>query len=206
MVRPWDFQFQWQLVRLRYPILWILVCALAVVATGAVLWRIYFPGDKAARAVLEVVSEAVDLEVKDFRYSQVGDPDFHWEVRADRAWYRKRDEEVHLEEVAVKFISHGGSTYLMTGERGVLHNESGDMEISGNVVVVSGTGEEMKTKTLRYRSLERHVFTDDEVVMNSETMVVSGRGMTFALDGNELVLSSNVKAVINDASLFHNLQ
>ena len=35
-------------------------------------------------------------------------------------------------------------------------------------------------------------------------MEITGRGMTFALEENELVLLSRVKAVITDASLLRN--
>lgn len=183
---------------------WILAGVLAVVVIGAILAGIFFSGERAVKYAVHAVSEAVDLEVKDFRYAQVGDTDFQWEVRAERAWYRKKDEEVHLERPEVKLISTNGRTYLMTGEQGVLHNESGDMEISGNVVVVFAEGEQVQTETLRYRSLEKQVFTEADVMMKNASMEITGRGMTFALEENELVLLSRVKAVITDASLVRN--
>lgn len=183
---------------------WILAGVLAVMVIGAILAGIFFSGHRAAKFAVHAVSEAVDLEVKDFRYAQVGDSDVQWEVRAQRAWYRKKDEEVHLEQPEVKLISKDGRTYVMTGDRGVLHSESGDMEIAGNVAVVFDEGEEMQTETLRYRSVDRRVFTGDDVMMKNASMEITGRGMTFALEENELVLLSRVKAVIADASLVRN--
>lgn len=171
---------------------------------GAILAGMFFSGDRAMMSAIEVVSETVDLEVKDFRYAQVGDPDFQWEVRAQRAWYQKKDEEVHLEQPEVKLISKGGKTYFMTGKQGVLHNESGDMEISGDVVVVFEEGGQVETETLRYRSLDKRVDTGADVMMKRASMEITGRGMTFALEENKLVLLSRVKAVITDASLLRN--
>ncbi len=191
--------------RRRSLLQWILAAALAAAVIGIVLAGIFFSGDtkdKAARAVFDIVSEAADLEVKDFRYSQVGDPDFQWEVRAERAWYRKKDEEVHLDTVSVRLVSADGKIYRMTGDRGVLNSESGDMALSGGVEVISDEGERLTTDALQYRSKDRVVYTEDPVEMYRNTMDLSGRGMTFALEGNELVLFSEVKAVIADASLF----
>lgn len=179
----------------------ILAGVLAVMVIGAIPVGKFFVGNRPIRSAVEVLSEAADLEVKDFRYAQVGDPDFQWEVRARRAWYRKKDEEVHLEQPEVKLISRSGMAYSMTGEQGILHSESGDMEISGNVVVVLDGGERLETETLRYRSLDRRVFTGDDVMMKNASIEITGRGMTFALEENQLVLLSCVKAVITDAAL-----
>jgi len=173
---------------------------------GAFLAWMFIGGGKTgdgAKAVLDVVSNAADLEVKNFRYSQVGDPDFQWEVTADRARYMKTNEEVHLEQVVVRLVSKTGRVYHMTGDRGVLDNGTGDMEITGSVVVNSDRGERLETETLRYRAAEKKVRTDDNVEMYRDDMRISGTGMIITLDGNEMVLSSNVKAVISNVSLFY---
>lgn len=193
-------------MRRPYSTKWMLASGLAVVAAGAFLAWMFVGGGKTgdgAKAVLDVVSNAADLEVKNFRYSQVGDPDFQWEVTADRAWYMKRNEEVHLEHVAVRLVSKAGRVYHMIGDRGVLDNGTGDMEITGSVVVDSDRGERLETETLRYRAAEKKVLTDGSVKMYRENMRLSGKGMTFTLEKNEMVLSSNVKAVISNVSLFY---
>jgi len=193
------------IVNKRNSIQWVLAGILAIMIAVIVLAGIFFSGERKGKSlltVLETVSGAADLEVRDFRYSQAGDPEFQWEVRADLARYYREKELLSLETVFVRMLSRKGREYFMTGRQGTLNSELGDMTLSGDVEIVSDEGERLTTDTLNYRASDRTVHTDDSVQMHRKNLDLSGKGMTFTIERNDLVLFSDVKAVITDVSLF----
>ena len=55
-------------------------------------------------ALLKIMSEKIDLQVKDVHYTEVGDPDSVWEINADTARYAKKDDLVFFDNIRVKLI------------------------------------------------------------------------------------------------------
>ncbi len=85
-------------------------------------------------------------------------------------------------------------TFVMTGDHGRLNTESRDMEIEGNVGIVSENGDRFATDRLRYRNADKVIETDRPVVMENEAIRVSGVGMVVSLEGKKVTILSQVRA------------
>ena len=147
-------------------------------------------------ALLKIMSEKIDLQVKDVHYTEVGDPDSVWEINADTARYAKKDDLVFFDNIRVKLIMSDGRAFVMTGNSGRLHTDTRDMEISGNVEVTSDKGDRFITDHLNYSSSDKKVYTDKRVTMKNPQIEVSGIGMTLSMKTEKVTLLSRVKAVI----------
>jgi LPS export ABC transporter protein LptC len=146
------------------------------------------------KALLKIMSDGVDLQVKNVRYTEVGDSGMTWEITADTARYRKMENLALFEKVKVRLVMKDGRVFVMNGDRGRLNTQSRDMEIEGNVDIVSENGDRISTDRLLYRNAERRIETDRPVVMENGSVRISGVGMILTLDEKKVTLLSQVRA------------
>ncbi|TSA52730.1 MAG: LPS export ABC transporter periplasmic protein LptC [Planctomycetaceae bacterium] len=146
--------------------------------------------------LLKIMSEKIDLQVRDVHYTEVGDPDSIWEINADTARYAKKEDLVFFDNVRVKLIMSDGRTFVMTGKTGRLHTDTKDMEVFGNVEVTSDKGDRFTTDHLNYSSSDKKVYTDKRVTMKNPQIEISGIGMTLSMKNEKVTLLSRVNAII----------
>jgi LPS export ABC transporter protein LptC len=150
------------------------------------------------KALLKIMADKVDLQIKNVRYTEVGDSGIKWEITADTARYLKRENLALFEKVSVRLVMKDGRTVVMNGDQGRLDTQSRDMEIDGNVGIVSGNGDHFATDRLRYRNAARQIETDQPVAMENGNVRISGVGMIFHLDEKKLTLLSQIRASHGD--------
>ena len=102
------------------------------------------------KALLKIMADRVDLQVRNVRYTEVGDDGMKWEITADTARYQKKENLAFFERFTVHLVMKDGGTYVMTGDKGRFNTESRDLEIEGNVVIVSPQGDRFTTDHLQY--------------------------------------------------------
>jgi LPS export ABC transporter protein LptC len=146
------------------------------------------------KALLKIMSDRVDLQVKNVHYTEVGDSGMTWEIRADTARYQKKENLAFFDQVTVRLVMKDGRVFVMKGDQGRFNTQSRDMEIEGNVGIVSENGDRFATDRLMYRNAEKRVETDRPVVMENGSVRISGVGMIFSLDEKKVTLLSKVRA------------
>lgn len=146
--------------------------------------------------LLKIITEKIDLHVKDVHYTEVGDPDSIWEINADTARYAKEKRIVFFDNIRVKLIMSDGRTLLMTGETGLLQTDTKDIEVHGNVEVTSDRGDRFTTDQLNYSSSDKKVYTNGRVTMKTPQIEINGIGMTLSMKNEKVTLLSKVNAVI----------
>ncbi|MBW2559887.1 MAG: LPS export ABC transporter periplasmic protein LptC [Deltaproteobacteria bacterium] len=149
-------------------------------------------------SALKVLSDKVDLQIKDFHYTEVGNPDLTWEISADTATYTKKDDVTLFENVEIRLLFSNGEVYVITGKNGSMHTDTKDMEIKGDVVALSDGGARFETATLHYTDNggDGMIHTKDAVKMTRPGADVRGTGMNLSLKSKEITLLSGVIATI----------
>jgi LPS export ABC transporter protein LptC len=167
-------------------ILFVVLAAAAILMIGV--------GREPEKALLKIMSDRVDLQIRNVHFTEVGDSGMKWEVTADTARYQKKENLAFFEKITVRLVMKDGRTFLMTGDRGRFRTDSRDMEIEGNVGITSENGDRFTTDRLRYMNAGRVIETDQPVLMENRRLRVSGVGMVFPLDENKVSLLSQVRA------------
>jgi len=116
------------------------------------------------------------------------------EIKADAARYQKKDNLALFDQLTVRLVTKDGRVFIMNGDTGRFNTQSRDMEIEGNVGIVSENGDRFTTDRLLYRDAAKRIETDRPVVMENRSMRISGVGMIFSLDGKKVTLLSQVRA------------
>jgi LPS export ABC transporter protein LptC len=171
----------------------LIVAILTVTLFAAVILAIGLrrPPEK---ALLKIMSDRVDLQVKNVHYTEVGSSGMTWEIKADTARYQKNENMALFEKITVRLVMKDGQVFVMNGDRGRFNTQSRDMEIEGNVGIVSENGDRFTTDRLLYRDAGKQIETDSPVVMENRGIRISGVGMIFSLDGKKVTLLSQVRA------------
>lgn len=169
--------------------------ALSIIAL-AVLVFIYYRAPKAPKASFEQ-DEQVRVQIEKIRYSGTKAGHVEWELEADSAKRSKDEDLTLLENVRVTFYARDSTSYVLTADEGRFMENSGEMMVSGNVVVrsSSGDGYTIKTSSLTYFVNARKITTDERVNMTSRGIDLEGTGLVVLVDKNSFRLLRNVRAV-----------
>ena len=143
---------------------------------------------------LKILPDNVDLQVKNVLYTQVGDSDTKWEIKADTARYFKKENLVLFDKVTVTLETRNGRTFVLTGDKGQLNTNTKDIGIIGNVEIISDNGDHLTTDRLTYSQGDERFHTNSAIVMENPRMRVEGVGMSLSLKNEELTLFSRVSA------------
>ncbi len=153
-------------------------------------------GEKKAN-IIKILPNEADVRISDFVFTEVGQDDIRWEVKAKSAQYQKKQNLALFDQVQIKLTTKEGKVFIMTGDKGEMMTDKKDVEIKGHVVITSDTGDKFSTDYLRYSDAQKKIYTDAPVVMEGNRMKIQGVGLSIFMNKGELTLSSGVKAKIN---------
>lgn len=146
--------------------------------------------------LLKIIPEQVDLEIEGFVYTEVGESDSRWEVRAKNATYQRKQNLALFDEVQITLNTAEGKVYKMTADKGEMLTDKKDIKINGNVVITSNEGEKFTTDYLNYSDEEKKFYTNAPVMMENNRVKIKGTGLTLFIKSGKLNLCSMVKARI----------
>jgi len=178
----------------RIVILAVLCFAVLSIVSG-VIYKV--SGNRPQKTLLKIMDSTVDLQVMNVHYTEATDEGVKWEIKADSAQYRKKENLAVFKNPCIKLIMPNGRVYVMTGSEGFVHQDSKDMEISGNINLTSSNGDEFKTNHLSYSGIEKRCYTPAPVTMKNSRIQVDAKGMSLSLKDEQLTLLSGVRAVLN---------
>ena len=167
----------WQ--RIRF-VRWLLFLAMA----GAVLAVFVGLKMRSSKNILPaVVTKAASIDgsisLNNFEYRDVKEGTARWTVWATTATYFEDRQETVLDQVKTLFFLKNGGQVLLTGDTGVLHNDTQNMEISGNVKVSYGERYRLSTDRLRYERDKELIHTGLPILLEGEGIILKGHADTW---------------------------
>ncbi len=148
------------------------------------------------RKLLKIMSDNVDLQVKDVHYTDVSEKGSKWEVSADVMRYMRKENRALFDKVVIKLILLNGKEFVLHADTGEMKTDTNDMTVSGNVVVVSNNGDHFTTDYLTYSDSKKQFETDAPVEMDNRRAKIQGVGMKLSLNDETASILSGVRAVI----------
>lgn len=170
----------------------IVILAILIVVAAIVRTNVNKP-----KNLLKAFQESVDLQIKGFVYTEVGEKNSKWEVKAETATYNKKQDMVALDIVQIKLTTSGGKIFMMSADRGSMLTKKKSVEIKGNVVITSADGDRFSTDHINYNDTEKKFYTDAPVTMENTRMKLTGKGLVLYMKDGKLSIPSMVKATIN---------
>lgn len=145
---------------------------------------------------LKILTDDADVHIKNAHYTEVADSGTVWEIDAESVSFVRKENRAYFDKVRIKLTLKDGKSYVMTGDKGILHTDTKNAELRGDVTVTSSRGWRLDTEALKYFNADQVVQADKDVKLKSPKLEIQGVGMSVYLKTEEVKLSSRVNAVL----------
>jgi LPS export ABC transporter protein LptC len=155
---------------------------------------------KEPKAVLSVLPKNGDVSLNNIHHVATREGIKEWTLDAESAQYQKADNTTVFKDILATFFLNDGKTLHLNSRDGILSTDTKDMEVWGDVVVRSG-GYELNADKLRYEHKTQTISTETPIVIKGKGMEITGDGMTFNVQTEQVVVWGRVKAVFESCTL-----
>lgn len=174
----------------------LVTVALILVAVFAILLFLWEQGKEASEKIFKVLPDNVDMQVRDVLYTDVSADGSKWEIRAKTVTYVRKENLALFDQVVAKMIQSDGRTFIMTGKKGRFWTATKDLDVTGDVVIISDKGDRITMDVLRYTDRDKIMSTDSDVTLDNATTRLKGKGMRIDINKRHVQIMSNVNAMI----------
>jgi LPS export ABC transporter protein LptC len=142
------------------------------------------------------VAMKADFRVKDVNLREEARGGVTWLLQAEQAEAFEATGKTTLKKVRIT-IDEPGRNWVVTGDEGEMTQASKDIELRGNVVLVSSDGLRLETARLRWAAADQRAWTDDPVTVYRSGAVVKGTGLEARVGEQATEIKGRVQAVFN---------
>jgi LPS export ABC transporter protein LptC len=176
----------------------MLILILLVLIAGAVITSIWMnlrgKEDSGEGEGLPMIStEGADMRLEKIRFVEDKHGQKTWELEAKLIQQYQDQNIVLLEDMKVTFYMKDGRSFILTGKKGKVYQDSKNMELAGDVLLTSSDGYQMKTHSISYDHLEKRVTTSDPVEIEGKEIQLVGKGMLVDMEAKILKVLHQVK-------------
>ena len=140
-----------------------------------------------------VSTGGADMHLEKIRFVEDKRGEKTWELEAKSVHQYQEENMMVLEDVKVTFYGKDGRTFFLTGKQGKVYQDSKNVELTGDVVLTSDDGYQLKTHSASYRDAEKIVTTPDPVEIEGEQIRLTGKGMLVHTEDKTFKILSQVK-------------
>ena len=174
----------------------LVTAALILVAVFAALLFLWEQGKETGKKILKVLPDHVDMQVRDVLYTDVSADGSKWEIKAKTVTFVRKENLALFDQVHVKLNPADGRTYVMTGKQGRFWTVTKDLDVTGDVVIISDRGDRITMDVLRYSDRDKIMTTDSDVTLDNATTRLKGKGMRVDINKRHVQILSHVNAII----------
>jgi lipopolysaccharide export system protein LptC len=173
-----------------------LICFLAVLASlsGVVAWKVMA---RRGPTPVQQPPQQAEYQIKEVHINETLDGNLRWTLNADQAEVYEQKGITVMRKVVIQVFSKDGD-WTVTSDEGTLINEKRDVTLTGNVVIRSSDGLEMRTATLGWANDHRTLATEDPVEIRREGTTITGRGLAVHMQEETAAVQRNVRVIISD--------
>ena len=184
----------WQRIRfIRWLIYLVMVGTVLAVFAGAKLRSV-------KRLLPTLIAQATcddaKISLNNFDYCDVREGNARWMLQAAGARYFDDKQETVLSQVSAVFYLKEGGTLELKGDEGVFHNDSNNMEVSGNVRVRYGNGYTLVTDRLLYDREKELIHTTADVFLEGRGITLKGQGMRLGVATRTVRILKNIETTL----------
>jgi LPS export ABC transporter protein LptC len=154
--------------------LWI---ALTLVVLGGAAWWFRLPGTLWQAALTSaIVQSEHGIRMEKFSLRDTQRQQTRWEILADVAQVDQQADTTTIEGVHLTLFSAKHGMVQVTARRGVLQNQSKNMQVCGDVRLVMGEEFALTTECLQWFAAEQALAADTPVSVEMGNFHVEGQG------------------------------
>ena len=180
----------------------VVVLLLIVLIGGIALVRLLgnLRANKGSKAVEKVSTQGADMQLKKIRFVEDKQGEKTWELEAESVNQYQEQNMLVLEDVKLTFYTKEGRIIYLTGKQGKVYQDSKNVDLTGEVVLTSSDGYQLKTHSASYRHSGKVVSSADPVEIDGEQIRLTGKGMLVDVEAKTFKILSQVKTHLRGKS------
>lgn len=141
----------------------------------------------------KISAEGADMRLEKIRFVEDKHGQKTWELEAKLIQQYQDQNIMLLEDVKATFYMKDGRSFILTGKKGKVYQDSKNMELVGDVLLSSSDGYQLKTHSVSYDHLKKSVTTSDPVEIEGKEIELVGKGMLVDMEAKILKVLHQVK-------------
>ena len=169
------------------------------VTLGGLIWiYIVFQQDSTvSESVPESVEPDATLSVGKIQHTATRKGKKEWTLEAASAHYMGKTSQMVLKDLMVTFFIDDTSEITLEADNGILNTDSNDIEVSGNVVVISKEYK-LLTERLNYANDKRVLYSKVPVTISGPTVDLAADTLSYDLNTQKVTLEGSVETTLNN--------
>jgi LPS export ABC transporter protein LptC len=176
--------------KLPFAILACVVLFLAVVV-GLLLARARGPKPQP----IEPAESRADYRIKEVHLQEEGRDGARWQLDAAYGEIFEEQGKTVMKKVTIR-VEEPRRTWTVSGDEGDLLQPTRDVELRGNVVLISSDGMRLETSRLNWTAAEKRAWTDEPVTIYRGGVVVRGQGFESRVAEEATTIKGRVRATV----------
>jgi LPS export ABC transporter protein LptC len=149
---------------------------------------------------VEAATTNADYRLKQVRLQETGGDGSRWQLDAEYSETFEEHNTTTMKKVVIKVDERSKSlakprSWTVTGDEGQLNQETKDVELRGNVVLISSDGLRLETDRLRWAAEDQRAWTDAPVTIYQNGTVVRGTGFESRVAEETTRIKGRVRAI-----------
>ncbi len=176
----------------------ILILVSIVLIVGTVLTSLWLnlQGKKSSeegKSSANIPPIDADMRLEKIRFVEDKHGQKTWELEAKAIQQYQDQNVIMLEDVTVTFYTKEGRSFILSGNKGKVYQDSRNMELVGDVVLTSSDGYRLRTHSISYNHSKRRATTSDPVEIEGKEIEVAGKGMQVDMEGKIIKILSQAR-------------
>ena len=147
--------------------------------------------------LLSTIRDRADVSLGSIHHTATRNGVKEWTLEAKSARLIESSKLMILKDLSVVYYMKDGKEAYLTAMEGVLNTQSNDIEVKGNVVLISEPYE-LQTEQLNYRHKGRTIYSNVPVRILSTRSYLGADAMSFELGNNHLQFNGNIEGIFAD--------
>lgn len=116
-----------------------------------------------------------------------------WEITADKMFMDSVTQTAEIENIHGKFFKEDGKVLELKGDKGVYNQQTKDVHVEGNIVVLDGDGAKLMSENLDWTGAEELLTASNDVKIFREDVRAYGDSATSTDGFNHFFMKGNVR-------------
>ncbi|MDY6935957.1 MAG: LPS export ABC transporter periplasmic protein LptC [Spirochaetota bacterium] len=149
---------------------------------------------------LDPASFRPDMRVKNFTTFNYMEGSIAWEIDAEESSYYFNEKRSIAEQVVMDYYEDNVKTAVVNARRAIIHTDSHDIELIGEVDILSSSGNRLLTPKVRWNNQSKLLDTEEHVrIFRKNGDVVEGIGLRADYDLENYEIKRKVIAITKNA-------
>jgi len=156
-------------------------------------------GTKARPAV--IMPKGIDMALGSIDHTATENGEKRWQLKAQAGQLQRASSLLLLKQVKLVIFMKNEQQMTVNADEGALDTASNDIEVSGNVVVIS-QGNTLSTAKLNYAHQRQVITTDLPLQLTNGQSWLWADAMTYDLKGSRVEFTGRIRALLGQGAPF----